>query len=63
MKKIGLKEALPFVLLASLAVAAIFVPSLPNFADEGKVYNSADIGWVLVATALVFLDCLTCPGS
>jgi Amt family ammonium transporter len=55
MKKIGLKEAIPFVLLASLAVAAIFVPSLPDFADEGKVYNSADIGWVLVATALVFL--------
>ncbi|MGB4771501.1 MAG: ammonium transporter [Chitinophagaceae bacterium] len=55
MKKIGLKEALPFVLLASLAVAAIFVPSLPNFDDGGKSYNAADIGWIIVATALVFL--------
>ena len=55
MKKIGLKEALPFVLLASLAVAAIFVPSLPNFDDGGKAYNAADIGWIIVATALVFL--------
>lgn len=54
MKKIGLKEALPFVLLVSIAIAAIFVPSLPNFDDGGK-YSSADISWIIVATALVFL--------
>ncbi len=54
MKKIGLKEALPFVLLLTIAVAAIFVPSLPNFDDGGK-YSSADISWIIVATALVFL--------
>ena len=54
MKKIGTKEALPFLLLAALAVAAIFVPVLPNFDDGGK-YSAADISWIIVATALVFL--------
>ncbi len=54
MKKIGTKEALPFLLLAAIAVAAIFVPVLPNFDDGGK-YNGADISWIIVATALVFL--------
>jgi ammonium transporter, Amt family len=54
MKKIGTKEALPFLLLLILAVAAIFVPALPNFDDGGK-YNTADISWIIVATAMVFL--------
>lgn len=54
MKRIGTKEALPFLLLAGLAVAAIFVPVLPNFDDGGK-YSAADISWIIVATALVFL--------
>ena len=55
MKKIGFKDAIPFVFLVVLAVAAIFVPSLPNFDDGGKIYNGADISWIIVATALVFL--------
>ena len=54
MKKIGFKEALPFLLLVALSIAAIFVPVLPNF-DDGGTYNQADIAWILVATALVFL--------
>jgi Amt family ammonium transporter len=54
MKKIGFKEVLPFLLLLTLAVVAIFVPALPNFDDGGK-YSAADISWILVATALVFL--------
>jgi len=54
MKKIGFKEVLPFLLLLTLAVAAIFVPALPNYDDGGK-YSAADISWILVATALVFL--------
>jgi Amt family ammonium transporter len=37
-----------------IAIGALFVPSLPTFADASK-YNSADIGWIIVATALVFL--------
>jgi ammonium transporter, Amt family len=54
MKKIGIKEALPFLILTILAVAAIFVPALPNFDDGGK-YSAADISWIIVATAMVFL--------
>jgi Amt family ammonium transporter len=55
MKKTGLKNVLPFALLATIAVAAIFVPALPNFDDGGTKYSAADIGWIIVATALVFL--------
>jgi Amt family ammonium transporter len=54
MGKLSLKNVLPFSILALIAVAAIFVPALPNFDDGGK-YNGADITWIIVATALVFL--------
>ena len=54
MKKITLKQAAPFTLLAMVAIAAVFVPSLPSFVDDGR-YNAADIAWIMVATALVFL--------
>ncbi len=54
MKKITLKQVVPFSLLVLVAVIAIFAPNLPSFADDGK-YNAADIAWILVATALVFL--------
>src|SRR3982751_3719692 len=53
MRKITLKSSLPFITLVVVAIVATFVPTLPNF-DEGK-YNVADIAWILVATALVFL--------
>jgi len=53
MNKILFKQVVPFLILAIVAIAALFVPLLPNF-DEGK-YNVADIAWILVATALVFL--------
>ena len=49
-----LKKPYRFSSLLLLAVAAIFVPSLPNFDDGGK-YNTADISWIIVATAMVFL--------
>jgi ammonium transporter, Amt family len=48
------KRFAPFVVLAAVAVAAIFIPSLANFNDDGK-YSGADIAWIIVATALVFL--------
>jgi len=48
-----LKSAAPFLVLLAVAIASIFVPTLPNF-DAGK-YVPADIVWVLVAAALVFL--------
>ncbi len=54
MKKITLSQALPFTVLMVVAIAAIFIPSVANFVDGGK-YNSADIAWIIVATALVFL--------
>lgn len=46
---------IPFSLLALASVAAIFIPLTSSFVDTKGVYNSADIAWILVATALVFL--------
>jgi len=54
MSKSTVKQFAPFILLLVVAVAALFVPSLPNFDDGGK-YSAADIAWIIVATALVFL--------
>ena len=53
MNKVTLKTAAPFVLLVLISLLALFVPSFANF-DDGK-YNGADIAWIIVATALVFL--------
>jgi len=53
MKILKMKNYIPFVILIIAAVIGIFIPTLPNF-DEGK-YNAADISWMLMATALVFL--------
>jgi len=53
MNKKTLKNWTPFFILFLVAVIGIFIPTLPNY-DDGK-YNLADIAWVLVATALVFL--------
>ena len=53
MAKLTFKQAAPFVTLAAISIVAMFVPSLPLF-DEGK-YNNADVAWMIVATALVFL--------
>lgn len=54
MKKVSLGKAIPFTVLMVVAIIAIFIPSISNFNDGGK-YNSADIAWMIVATALVFL--------
>src|SRR6185295_153861 len=53
MKKVTFKQIAPFLVLAVVSIASIFVPTLTNF-DEGK-YNGADVAWLIVATALVFL--------
>ncbi len=53
MKIKNLKNWAPFSILFLVALIGLFVPTLTNF-DVGK-YNLADIAWVLVATALVFL--------
>jgi len=54
MSRSSIKKALPFLILTAVAIGSIFIPSLPAFNDAGK-YNSADIAWIIVATALVFL--------
>ncbi len=53
MKSFSITKFAPFFILAVVAVAAIFIPSQINF-DEGK-FNGADVAWIIVATALVFL--------
>ncbi len=55
MSKISFKQIAPFLLLCIVAIAALFVKSVPSFPDDGKTYNYADIAWIIVATALVFL--------
>jgi ammonium transporter, Amt family len=55
MSKLTTKQVAPFLVLAGVAIASLFMPNLPNFDDGGKLYNSADIAWIIVATALVFL--------
>lgn len=54
MSKSRVKQLAPFFVLIAVAIGALFIPSLPNFDDGGK-YNAADIAWILVATAMVFL--------
>ncbi len=55
MPKLTVKKFAPFLVLMAVAIGAIFIPSLPNFDDGGKIYNGSDIAWIIVATALVFL--------
>lgn len=52
-KQFKLKSVLPFAVLITVALIAVFIKPVANF-DVGK-YNVADIAWMLVATALVFL--------
>ena len=54
MSKITVKRLLPFLILVVVAVIAMFIPSLAPTVDDSK-YNQADMAWMLVATALVFL--------
>lgn len=50
-----MKQIVPFLLLLSVAIVSIFIPTDSQFQDSANVYNSADIAWVLISTALVFL--------
>src|SRR5881409_2543633 len=54
MKKVTPKQVLPFLFLVAIAVIACFIKPIADFADTGK-YNSGDVAWIIVATALVFL--------
>jgi len=57
MSKKTAKQILPFVLLAVVAIVAMFIKPSPDFVPDatGPQYSNADIAWVLVSTALVFL--------
>src|SRR6185436_17878388 len=44
----------PFLVFASFSVMGIFVPLVTDF-DGSKVYNWADITWMLISSALVLL--------
>lgn len=52
--KIDIKQIAPFFILSCIAISSIFIESVPNFGDTSR-YNAADIAWMLIATALVFL--------
>jgi len=54
MQRLSLKQITPFTILLIVALASMFISTKPLF-DGTKVYNSADIAWIIVATALVFL--------
>lgn len=55
MKKTSFQDYLPFLLLALVAIIALFVPGELPFADPKGQYNYGDIAWILVASCLVFL--------
>jgi Amt family ammonium transporter len=57
MSKKTAKQILPFVLLTVLALVAMFIKPESDYtpAADGPQYSNADIAWVLVSTALVFL--------
>ena len=54
-KKLTVRQIAPFLILAAVAVVALFIPALPHYEDKAGAYNAADISWIIVATALVFL--------
>ena len=55
MKNQVVQKLTPFILLVVVAVLALFVPQLPNYQGDASTYSPADIAWILVATALVFI--------
>src|SRR6478609_1683087 len=54
MSKTTVKQVMPFLVLLIVAALAMFVKPVTDFADSSK-YVPADVAWVIVATALVFL--------
>lgn len=57
MRKLTFKQIAPFLVLSAVAVAAMFIAPTADFVpgEKDPQYNTADIAWVLVSTALVFL--------
>ena len=57
MRKLTFKQMAPFLVLCLVAVAAMFTPAAADYVpgEKDPQYSSADIAWVLVSSALVFL--------
>jgi ammonium transporter, Amt family len=57
MKKFSFKTVLPFTVLVAVAIAAAFIKPEADYVPAAgeTAYNTADMAWVLVSTALVFL--------
>ena len=57
MSKKTAKQILPFLLLSIVAIVAMFIKPTGDFVPGANdpQYSNADIAWVLVSTALVFL--------
>jgi len=53
MIKTNFQKYTPFLLLLAISIGALFIPQLPSY--QGDAYSPADIAWILVATALVFI--------
>src|SRR6185436_10427342 len=47
----------PFLILCAVALAAMFIPAAADYVpgEKDPQYNTSDIAWVLISTALVFL--------
>ena len=54
-KKLNVYNVAPFLVLLIVAILAIFTPPELSYQDNVGAYNGADIAWILMATALVFL--------
>lgn len=54
MSKVTFGSVVPFILLALFSIIGIFTPVFADF-DGSKVYNFADISWMLISSALVLL--------
>jgi ammonium transporter, Amt family len=57
MRKLTIKQMAPFLVLCAVAIAAMFIAPAADYVpgEKDPQYNSADIAWVLVSSALVFL--------
>jgi ammonium transporter, Amt family len=51
----GAKRILPFFILAVVAGMSLFIKPQVFWEDKEGVYNSSDITWLIISTALVFL--------
>src|SRR5574343_1744515 len=54
-KKLNFYNVMPFLVLLAVALLGVFAPADISFVDKNGNYNSADIAWILTATAFVFL--------